>query len=252
MRSEVYNVEPNNIYCADCLDLMPQIADKSVDMVLCDLPYGTTACKWDFIIPFDKLWEQYHRVCKPNAAIVLFGSEPFSTQMRMSNLKEWRYDWIWVKTKAGNFQICKVQPLKLHEIISVFYRKMPTYNNTELKPCHIKSGREHKGKHITVIKSDPNYIQEKTGYNKSVLYYSNPSGAGHLHPTAKPVELLRYLIRTYTNEGDVVLDNTMGSGSTIVAAIRENRQYIGIEKDEPYFEIAKKRIAAETSQLSLF
>ena len=245
-------IELDRIYNEDCLEGMKRIPDHSVEAIITDLPYGTTACAWDSVIPFDKLWEQYRRIRKPNAPIVLFGSEPFSTMLRMSNLKEWRYDWIWVKTKAGNFQICKVQPLKLHEIISVFYRKMPTYNNTELKPCHIKSGREHKGKHITVVKGDPNYIQEKTGYNKSVLYYSNPSGAGHLHPTAKPVDLLRYLIRTYTNENDVVLDNCFGSGSTIVAAIKENRQYLGIEKDEHYFEIAKKRIDNERKQLTLF
>ena len=242
----------DTIYNMDCLEGMKQIPDGTIDAVICDLPYGTTACAWDSVIPFDKLWEQYRRICKPNAPIVLFGSEPFSTMLRMSNLKEWRYDWIWVKTKAGNFQICKVQPLKLHEIISVFYRKMPTYNNTELKPCHIKSGREHKGKHITVVQGDPNYIQEETGYNESVLYYSNPSGAGHLHPTQKPVDLLRYLVLTYTNEGDTVLDNCMGSGTTAIACIKERRHFIGFELSKEYFDKAVRRIKAEQAQLTLF
>jgi len=232
----------DKIYNEDCLEGMKRIADGAVDCIISDLPYGSTACPWDSVIPFEPLWEQFKRVTKPNAAIVLFGSEPFSTMLRMSNLKEWRYDWIWVKTKAGNFQICKVQPLKLHEIISVFYRKMPTYNNTELKPCHIKSGREHKGKHITVVQGDPNYIQEETGYNESVLYYSNPSGAGHLHPTQKPVDLLRYLILTYSNEGDTILDATIGSGTTAVAALMEKRHFIGFETNKEYFDIAQGRI----------
>ena len=242
----------DKIYNEDCLEGMKRIADGAVDCIISDLPYGSTACPWDSVIPFEPLWEQFKRVTKPNAAIVLFGSEPFSTMLRMSNLKEWRYDWIWVKTKAGNFQICKVQPLKLHEIISVFYRKMPTYNNTELKPCHIKSGREHKGKHITVVQGDPNYIQEETGYNESVLYYSNPSGAGHLHPTQKPVDLLRYLILTYSNEGDTILDATIGSGTTAVAALMEKRHFIGFETNKEYFDIAQGRIDEVLRNPTLF
>jgi len=245
-------IEIDKIYNEDCLEGMKRIADGAVDCIITDLPYGTTACAWDSVIPFEPLWEQFKRVTKPNAAIVLFGSEPFSTMLRMSNLKEWRYDWIWVKTKAGNFQICKVQPLKLHEIISVFYRKMPTYNNTELKPCHIKSGREHKGKHITVVQGDPNYIQEETGYNESVLYYSNPSGAGHLHPTQKPVDLLRYLILTYSNEGDTILDATIGSGTTAVAALMEKRHFIGFETNKEYFDIAQGRIDEVRRNPTLF
>ena len=245
-------IEIDNIYNMDCLEGMKLIPDGSVDAVICDLPYGTTSCSWDSVIPMDKLWEQYKRIRKPNAAIVLFGSEPFSTMLRASNLDEYRYDWIWVKTKAGNFQICKVQPLKLHENISVFYQKMPTYNNTELQPCHIKSGREHKGKHVTKIQGDPNYIQTETGYNRSVLCYSNKSGKGHLHPTQKPVDLIAYLIRTYSNPGDTILDNTIGSGTTAVAALREKRHFIGFELNKDYFDKATKRIKAEQSQLCLF
>ena len=238
----------DTIYNEDCLQGMKRIPDGSVDCVICDLPYGTTACRWDSVIPFEPLWEQYHRVCKGNAPVILFGSEPFSTMLRASNISEYRYDWIWVKTKAGNFQICKVQPLKLHEIISVFYRKMPTYNNTELQPCHVKSGRKHKGRHVTVIRSDSNYIQTEKGYNRSVLYYGNPSGAGHLHPTQKPVELIRYLVRTYTNEGDTVLDNCIGSGTTAIACIRERRHYIGFEIEKEYYDTASERIRRELAE----
>ena len=245
-------IELDTIYNEDCLVGMQRIPDGSVDCVICDLPYGTIACKWDSVIPFEPLWEQYHRICTRNAPIILFGSEPFSTMLRASNINEYRYDWIWVKTKAGNFQICKVQPLKLHETISVFYRKMPTYNNTELQPCHVKNGRTHKGKNVTVIKGDPDYIQTEKGYNKSVLYYGNPSGAGHLHPTQKPVDLISYLVRTYTNEGDTVLDNCIGSGTTAIACIREKRHFLGFELNKEYFDIAQKRILQEISEPKLF
>jgi len=245
-------IELDKIYCEDCLEGMKRIDDGTVDAIICDLPYGTTACPWDSVIPFEPLWEQFKRVTKPNAAIVLFGFEPFSSALRMSNIEMFKYDWVWVKTKAGNFQICKVQPLKLHENISVFYRKMPTYNNTELKPCHIKSGRKQKGKHITVVKGDPNYIQEQEGYNESVLYFSNPSGAGHLHPTQKPVDLLRYLILTYSNEGDTVLDATIGSGTTAVAALMEKRHFIGFETNKKYYDKAVERIRKARQQLTLW
>lgn len=175
-------IEIDNIYNMDCLEGMKQIADNSIDCIICDLPYGTTACAWDSIIPFDKLWTEYKRIRKPNAPILLFGSEPFSTMIRMSNLSEFRYDWIWQKNRAGNFQICKVQPLKLHEVISVFYAKMPTYKNTNLRPCHIKSGRKNKGSNICNIQSDSNYIQEWEGYNESILHFAAPT-ADRLHPT---------------------------------------------------------------------
>ena len=252
-------IEPNTIHCGDCLDIMPQIADKSVDMVLCDLPYGTTDCKWDFIIPFDKLWEQYHRICKPNAPIVLFGAEPFSSALRFSNIKEYRYDWIWKKgeTVSGHMNAHKM-PLRNHEIISVFYRSLPTYNPIMRTGYQGYDKTKYNGQQVKDgVYGDKNIEchTENKGerFPLSVIDMSRDwKHQDALHPTQKPVDLLRYLILTYTNEGDVVLDNTMGSGSTIVAAIRENRQYIGIEKNEHYFEIAKKRIVAEKSQLSLF
>lgn len=264
MRSEVYNVEPSNIYCADCLDIMPQIADNSVDMILCDLPYGTTSCKWDAIIPFDKLWEQYNRIIKDNGAIVLFGKEPFSSRLRLSNIDMYKYDWIWVKNTKSNFMQANNQPLNNVELISVFgkgyARKikdkvMMKYNPQFTEgvaykiPKTIKTSglfrENHKNGTYMHYERD---TSKRFPYN--IIHFNVDKTK--IHPTQKPVELLQYLIRTYTNENDVVLDNCMGSGSTIVAAIREKRQYIGIEKDEHFFDIAKRRIAAETSQLSLF
>lgn len=249
-------LELNKIYLGDCLDLMPQIADNSVDMILCDLPYGTTACKWDVIIPFDKLWEQYKRICKPNTAIVLFGKQPFTSHLILSNQDWFRYEMIWEKTRAGNSMQLGKQPAAIHENILVFYDKTPVFNDQRFKVDEKyidkrKSIRDsyYKSEHYSGVmkrKADDGWR-----HSQSVLPF-NSVWHKDMHPCEKPVELLQYLIRTYTNENDVVLDNTMGSGSTIIAAIRENRQYIGIEKDEKYFDIANKRIAAETSQLSLF
>ena len=241
----------------DCLELMNNIPDKSIDMILCDLPYGTTACKWDVVIPFDKLWEQYRRIIKDNGAIVLFGSEPFSSHLRLSNLSWYKYDYVWLKTKATGFQNAKIQPMRKHEIISIFYSKQCQFNQQNLikldKP--IKSGRERKRndeQHRLGVAGKTDYYTQFTGWQTSVLSFPNPSGAGHLHPTQKPVELIRWLIRTYTNEGDLVLDNCMGSGTTAVACIKEKRHFIGYEITKEYFDIAQERIKQEQSQLTLF
>lgn len=233
-------VEQNKIYLADCLELMKDIRDKSIDMTLCDLPYGTTQCKWDSVIPFDKLWEQYNRVIKDNGIIVLFGNEPFSSMLRMSNIKNYKYDWKWIKTKSSNFLNAKKQPLRTYEDICVFYKKQPTYNPQmeELEePKVIK--RTQKTIQITgEFKSISESVYTHS-YPKNVLNFANEM---YLHPTQKPVPLLEYLIKTYTNEGELVLDNCMGSGSTIVACKNTNRNYIGIEKDEHYYNIAYNRI----------
>ena len=241
----------------DCLVEMKSIPDKSIDMILCDLPYGTTACKWDVVIPFDKLWEQYRRIIKDNGAIVLFGSEPFSSHLRLSNLSWYKYDYVWLKTKATGFQNAKIQPMRKHEIISIFYSKQCQFNQQNLikldKP--IKSGRERKRndeQHRLGVAGKTDYYTQFTGWQTSVLSFPNPSGAGHLHPTQKPVELIRWLIRTYTNEGDLVLDNCMGSGTTAVACIKEKRHFIGYEITKEYFDIAQERIEQEQSQLTLF
>lgn len=235
------------LWLGDCLELMKNIPDKSIDMILCDLPYGTTACKWDTIIPFDKLWGAYERIVKDDSAIVLFGSEPFSSLLRTSNLKYFRYDWIWKKDKSGNIAVLKYQPAKVHEIISVFSKKSHTYypimdkrldfNKRNNKPRFNKVGIQG-GKDFYVEKSRgmddvkfPISIREHNCVRKG------------FHPTQKPIDLLEYLIKTYSQENDLILDNCAGSGSTLVAAKNLNRQFIGIEKEEKYFKIAQDRLA---------
>lgn len=272
MRSEVYNVEPSNIFCGDCIELMPHIADKSVDMILCDLPYqvlhkNNPNAQWDRIIPFEPLWEQYKRIIKDNGAIVLFAQGMFTAQLMMSNPKMWRYNLVWDKMRVTGFLNANRMPMRCHEDICVFYKSLPTYNpQMELgQPNHSRGNGVHKetnncyGKFKQgraydydkgIKRVEPTRPDEK--FPKSIIRIRKEHEKKTYHPTQKSVELLQYLIRTYTNENDVVLDNTMGSGSTIVAAIKEKRQYIGIEKDEHYFEIGKERIKNETSQLSFF
>ena len=232
----------NKIYLGDCLELMKDIPNKSIDMILCDLPYGTTACKWDTIIPFEPLWAQYKRIIKDNGAIVLTASQPFTSALVMSNPKMFKYEWIWEKTKASNFQLAKLNPLKFHENILVFYKIPPLYNQLSTVDCHIKSGRGSDVRQLKHCKDSKDYVTTKTGYNRSIIKVANPSGKGHLHPTQKPVALFEYLIKIYTNEGDVVLDNCAGSFTTAISAINTNRNYICMEKDETYFNIGKDRI----------
>ena len=208
-------------------------------MILCDLPYGVTHCKWDNIIPFVPLWEQYERITKENAAIVLFGCEPFSTKLRWSNLKKYRYDWYWKKKNATGATFAKVQPMRKIENVCVFYKKKPTYNPQGLvrldKPI-INKAVKHK-----VYNGGRNEsIQKYTNYPTHLLDFKRDKT--QFHPTQKPTELCEYLIRTYTNEGETVLDNCMGSGTTGVACVNTKRKFIGIEIDKDYFKIAEKRI----------
>ena len=230
----------------DCLELMKDIPDKSIDMILCDLPYGTTACKWDTIIPFESLWEQYNRIIKNNGAIVLFGSEPFSSKLRMSNLKLYKYDWKWLKSRKTGFQLVRKRPLKCYEDILVFYKKQPTYHNTELikleKPINSYRKNGKSGTLLNTVKCQKGRMQEYTNYNKDILCFNNEHNVNAFHPTQKPVALLEYLIKTYTNENETVLDNCMGSGSTGVACVNTNRNFIGIELSEEYYNIAVRRI----------
>ena len=237
----------NNIYCQDCLEGMKRIESGSVDMILCDLPYGTTACKWDVIIPFEPLWEQYKRIIKPNGAIVLTASQPFTSALVTSNLDMFRYCYTWVKTKPSGFQNAKLMPMKKHEDIAVFYKHRPTYNQLQLvelsKP--IKSGRarlRNDAQHKLGVAGKTEHLTTFTGWQHSVLEYPNPSGRGHLHPTLKPVPLFEHLIKTYTNEGETVLDSCIGSGTTAVACINTKRNFIGFENDEEYHKIAMDRI----------
>ena len=223
----------------DCLELMKGIPDGSIDMILCDLPYGTTKNKWDSVIPFEPLWEQYNRVIKDNGAIGLFGSQPFTTELNHSNLKMFRYEWIWIKNNSTGFQLANKRPLKKHEIISVFYRKQPTYNPQGLQVYGKINRRKSTGDNWSEMNNNE-YIQQFTNYPTQILEFGYDKEK--LHPTQKPVALLEYLIRTYTNEDDIILDNCMGSGSTGVACVNTNRDFIGIELDKDYFNIAKQRI----------
>lgn len=233
-----------NLIQGDCLEFMKEIPDGSVDMVLCDLPYGTTQCKWDIIIPFAQLWNHYDRIVKETGAICLFGAEPFSSYLRLSNIENYKYDWVWDKIKGTGFLNAKKQPMRNHELISVFYRKQPTYNPQKTKGHPKKIS--FRGNHLQTDvygEMKNNYRYESTErYPRSILEFSTDTQNSSLHPTQKPVSLCQYLIKTYTNEGDTVLDNCMGSGTTGVAAVSLKRKFIGIELNEQYFTKAKKRI----------
>ena len=244
------------IYKGDCLEIMSRFKDKSFDAVITDPPYGTTACKWDSVIPFEPMWKQLKRITKDRGAIVLFGSEPFSSALRMSNIKMYKYDWIWQKNQTTGGMNANKIPLFNYEIISIFYKKLPCYNPQFTK-----------GKPYTIIRSKPSLdsVYGKTGtqnsyksendgkrYPKRIIEFSVVR-QGSMHPTQKPVALMEYLIKTYTNEGETVLDFTMGSGTTLVACKRTNRNGIGIEQDKKYCEIAEKRIKSiDSVQVDLF
>ncbi len=240
---------PYQLHQGDCLELMKQIPDASIDMILCDLPYGTTACKWDTIIPFDLLWAQYKRVAKKNAAIVLTASQPFTSALVMSNPKMFKTEWIWEKNRGSNFATVKYMPMKEHESVLVFGQSVVTYNPIyEERAEGGKSRSNYKvnpsntGKRETLNGLEDNKIRLLDGSKRvprSIQKFNTQVG---LHPTQKPVALMEYLIKTYTNEGDTVLDNCMGSGTTGVACINTNRNFIGMELDENYFKIAEQRI----------
>jgi DNA modification methylase len=239
----------------DCLIEMQNIPSGSVDLILTDPPYGTTACKWDSVIDFDLMWEQLNRIIKPNGAIVLFGSEPFSSYLRISNIKNYKYDWIWHKNRASNPMLAKKRPLKITENVIVFYKTLPTYNFQKTF-VGIKDKRKTFSKntiHKDVINSKFTIKCKKddgTRYPKDILKIIQESNP--IHPTQKPVALMEYLIKTYTNENETVLDFTMGSGTTGVACKNLNRDFIGIELDKEYFEIAKQRIENHVVQTELF
>lgn len=245
----------NNIYNGDCLELMKEIPIGSIDMILCDLPYGTTACKWDTIIPFSELWTQYERIIKPNGAIVLTASQPFTSALVMSNPKMFKYEWIWEKAVGSNFAALKYQPMKEHENILVFGKGTTIYNP-------IKEERKGSGKQRQKAGYANSKATAKTGqfiggimdatkrtndydelrYPSSIQYFNNRDKDRGMHPTQKPTELFEYLIKTYTNEGDLILDNCAGSCTTAIAALNTNRNYICMEKEERYYNIGLKRV----------
>lgn len=230
------------LYNENCLSALEKVADNSVDMIMVDLPYGTTACAWDFVIPMDELWTQYYRVCKENAAMVFTAAQPFTTTLISSNIKDFRYEWIWEKPQGTNPMNAKIMPLKSHENVAVFYRSKPTYNPQMWYSTPyggFKSDTSKIGEVYGSAKSQHRDNPEGSRYPKTVQKFKQEKG---FHPTQKPVEMMEYFIKTYTNEGDTVLDNTMGSGTTGVASVNLGRRFIGMEQEQKYFDIAKKRI----------
>jgi site-specific DNA-methyltransferase (adenine-specific) len=243
------------ILLGDCLELMKDIPNGRIDMILCDLPYGTTACKWDTIIPFDKLWEQYERIIKPNGAIVLTSSQPFTSALVMSNPKLFKYEWIWQKAVGSNFAALKYQPMKEHENILVFGKGTTIYNP-------IKEERKGSGKQRQKAGYANSKATAKTGqfiggimdatkrtndydelrYPSSIQYFNNRDKDRGMHPTQKPTELFEYLIKTYTNEGELILDNCAGSGTTAIACLNTKRQFIVMEKEQKYYDIILNRV----------
>lgn len=241
-------MEYDYIEQGDCLELMKQIPDGSIDMILCDLPYGTTKNKWDNVIPFEQLWKQYERVIKDNGAIVLFGDGLFTANLILSNVKMWRYNLIWDKQRGCDFLNANVKPLKSHEDIAVFYKKKPTYNkqfwySTPYKRTKNGSLSDNYGNRKDA------WSESTDGKRNPLTILSFPRDGDRRHPTQKPIVMLEYLIRTYTNEGEIVLDNCMGSGSTCVAAVNTNRHYIGFELDEKYYGVACERLDAAESAI---
>jgi site-specific DNA-methyltransferase (adenine-specific) len=247
------------LFFGDCLDKMKDIPNGSIDMILADLPYGTTACKWDNVIPFTTLWFHYWRVIKENGCIALFGSEPFSSRIRMTQINHYKYDWVWKKNTVTGLASAKYRPMKDYELISIFYIKQPNYfpqkveriwygKKTKIKSCIRKMGQysDHNPKmeNRKKVIYDPNLVNPRM----ILEFNTEPNALKKLHPTQKPVKLLEYLIKTYTNENDLVLDNVMGSGSTGVACQNINRKFIGIENNKNYYDIAYNRILKCTSK----
>ena len=245
----------------DCLELLQNIPDKSIDMVLCDPPYGTTTCKWDIPLPLKQLWEQYDRITKKNATILLFSAQPFTTDLICSNRKNFRYEIIWQKTNAQGFLNANKMPLRAHENILVFYKKLPTYNPIKTSVNRkdigsVKKSNMMRSQQYRTIKNGSIWVETGLRYPTDVIKFFNWNGTlfgknvRHIkHATAKPVDLLEYLIKTYSNPGDTILDNCMGSGSTGVACVNTNRDFIGIELDDKYFSIAKDRIEAAQKEV---
>ena len=240
-----------NLMFGDCLERMKEIPDGSVDMILADPPYGTTACKWDVVIPLDAMWFELKRIIKPKGAIVLFGIEPFSSFLRCSNIKDYKYDWYWQKERPTNVMQVKRRAGKVVETISVFYSSQCLYNpqktahTGELRTNKVKNGSL--GKLIDSNCGVPtSYRDDRTRYPIQVLKFNRDCLKSNLHPTQKPIALMEYLIRTYTNENETVLDFTFGSGTTGVACMNTNRKFIGIEMDDHYFDIGSKRILETT------
>lgn len=254
-------IDIDKIYLGDCMELMRGIDDQSIDAVICDLPYGTTPCEWDKALPMDELWREYKRIIKPNGSIVLFCQQPFTTKLIASNMDMWKYNWIWVKNNGTNFLNSHHQPIKITEDIAVFgfAASSPSSKDFHLtynpqfgvgKPYISKNGNRATTSVINRLMKHSITISNGERYPKNLIYFTRDKE--RIHPTQKPIDLLRYLVLTHTNEGDLVLDNCMGIGSTIMACIKEKRHYIGMELDEKWFDIASKRINSVKQQPTLF
>jgi site-specific DNA-methyltransferase (adenine-specific) len=237
-----------NLIEGECLAEMAKIPDNYIDMVMCDLPYGTTQCKWDSVIPFDALWREYKRICKPTAAIVLTAAQPFTSALVMSNIKDFKYQWVWDKVVGRGHLVAKKRPMANHEDVCVFYRSAPTYNPQMVQKVKPERGKAMEHSRTAIVGGSTTGAQGDVirthSYPKTIQVFPSESNRDKLHPTQKPVALMEYMIKTYTNEGMTVLDNCMGSGTTGVAAVNLGRAFVGIERDPAYFKIASERIAA--------
>lgn len=244
--NNLHSIEKNSLILGDCLEVMPKIESESIDMILCDLPYGRTQNRWDAIIPFDELWKNYNRIIKPNGVIALFCDGMFMAELMVSNKKMWRYNLVWDKILPSGFLNANRQPLRSHEEIVIFYKKQPTYNPQKFKgQANHSKGTSQKNTNNNYGKFEIVDNREELGdmkHPRSIWSFQKPHPSKMVHPTEKSLECVECLIKTYTNEGDIVLDNTMGSGTTCLGALNTNRYYVGIEKDEQYFEIAVKKI----------
>lgn len=239
----IADVSGSALFNADCMDILPLIPERSVQLILADLPYGTTKCAWDSIIPFEELWKQYKRIIKPNGAIVLFCSQPFTSALIMSNPNDFKYCWTWDKVKPNGHLVAKIRPMQRTEDIAVFGFGKIKYNPQMTKRDKPKKSKEYSRTEIMggeQTNFDERTLNEK--YPQSVLEFSNASQVNKLHPTQKPLELMKYLIKTYSNENDMVLDNTMGVGTTCLGAKELNRSFIGIEKEVKYYDLAVARV----------
>jgi site-specific DNA-methyltransferase (adenine-specific) len=244
----------NKVILGDCLELMKEIEDKSIDMIICDLPYGTTACSWDEIIPFDKLWMQYNRIIKPNGAIVLFSAQPFTTKLIGSNIKNFKHSWVWNKELSGAFALAKYRPMIVTEDVCVFssagkvnyYPIMEDAQTKNIRPINLGSSSSSATPVASGVAKSKDGYDNKKRYPKNIINYSKYNAEcnqlNRLHPTQKPVALFEYLIKTYSNENDIILDNCAGSGTTAIACLNTNRNYILIEKEKKYFDIINERI----------
>lgn len=238
-----FETENGILYNGDCLEIMPLLQPESIDLVLTDPPYGTTACNWDTIIPIESMWGQLKNLIKENTAVLLFGTEPFSSFLRTYNIEMFKYDWIWEKTEATGFLNVTKIPLRAHEIISVFYKKLPVYNPIKTKGHLLKKSRKASDKTEIYGRQDkPTEYCSSERYPRSVVKLATDKRKGKLHPTQKPIALIEYLIKTYTNKGDTVLDFTIGSGTTAVACEGLGRKWIGIEKEIKYCDVVLNRI----------